>query len=192
VVEQPFTYFADHQAPLAELVRNGRLEFLSQFPSFASTEVREQLPVPNDEAMFHACRLDWRETSNSRDARRLYGDLIALRRNDAVVSAVGTVDVSIDSSAPTQDLALIRYSAGEEVRLLVINFGSLITCPMNDPLLAPGAGRRWELLFCSERSTYGGNGVDESFDEGCWRLQAHCAWFFQSTPRAATKEVPNG
>ena len=192
VVEQPFTYFADHQAPLAELVRNGRLEFLSQFPSFASTEVREQLPVPNDEAMFNACRLDWRETSNSRDARRLYGDLIALRRNDAVVSAVGTVDVSIDSSAPTQDLALIRYSTGEEVRLLVINFGPLLTCPMNDPLLAPGVGRRWELLFCSERSTYGGNGVDESFDEGCWRLQAHCAWFFQSTPRAATKEVPNG
>ena len=38
-VEQPFTYFADHKPPLAELVRRGRLEFLSQFPSLTSPEV---------------------------------------------------------------------------------------------------------------------------------------------------------
>ncbi len=38
-VEEPFTYFADHQAPLADLVHQGRLEFLSQFPSLASAEV---------------------------------------------------------------------------------------------------------------------------------------------------------
>jgi hypothetical protein len=63
---------------------------------------------------------------------------------------------------------------------------------MNDPLFAPGAGRHWELLFSSERSLYGGNGVNESFDEGCWLLQAHCAWFFQSTPRAPSPEVKNG
>jgi maltooligosyltrehalose trehalohydrolase len=192
-VEQPFTYFADHQAPLSELVRKGRLEFLSQFPSLTSTEVREQLPVPNDEAMFHACRLDWQETERTGDARRLYSDLIALRKKDAVLSAVGTDDASIDASAPTTDLALIRSSAGDETRLLVVNLGPLTTCPMNDPLLAPGAGRRWELLLCSERPAYGGNGLDESFDEGCWRLQAHCAWFFRSAPRvAARNEVSNG
>jgi len=191
-VEQRFTYFADQQEPLAELVRKGRLEFLSQFPSMRSTETRERLPVPNDEAMFNACRLDWRETPRGRDARWLYGDLIALRQKDVVLGAVGTVDVSIDSAAPTSDLVLIRYSAGDDTRLLVINLGPLTMCPMNDPLLSPGPGRRWELLFCSERSTYGGNGLDESFDEGCWRLQAHCAWFFQSTPQAATKEVSNG
>ena len=44
--------------------------------------------------------------------------------------------------------------------------------------------------MCSERSVYGGNGVDESFDAGCWRLQAHCAWFFQRV--AAVNEVTNG
>ncbi|HYJ94420.1 MAG TPA: hypothetical protein VEV86_07365, partial [Vicinamibacterales bacterium] len=112
---------------------------------------------------------------------------------DAVLSAVGTSDISIDSSAPTSDIVLIRYSNGRDARLLVINLGPLATCAMNDPLFAPGAGHRWELVMCSERSAYGGNGVDEPFDEGCWRLQAHCAWFFQSTPRvAALNEVANG
>jgi maltooligosyltrehalose trehalohydrolase len=193
VVEQPFIYFADHQQPLAGLVRKGRLEFLSQFPSLTSPEATEKLPDPNDEAMFTACRLDWRETAVGREARRLYVDLLALRQKDAVLSAVGTPEVSIDSSAPTSDLVLIRYANGGEVRLLVINLGPLVTSPMNDPLFAAGAGRRWELLLCSERSAYGGNGVDESFDEGCWRLQAHCAWFFQSTPRAAAvNEAANG
>jgi len=192
-VEQPFTYFADHQAPLSELVRKGRIEFLSQFPSLTSSETREQLPVPNDEAMFETCRLDWQETRRTGEARRLYRDLIALRKTDAVLSTVGTDDARIDASAPTTDLALIRYSAGDETRLLVVNFGSLTTCPMNDPLLAPGAGSRWELLLCSERSAYGGNGLDESFDEGLWRLQGHCAWFFRSAPRVVAKnEVSNG
>jgi len=192
-VEQPFTYFADHQAPLSELVRQGRIEFLSQFPSLRSSETQAQLPVPNDEAMFNACRLDWRKTGLAGEARSLYRDLIALRKNDAVLSVVGTADASIETSAPTPELALIRYWAGEETRLLVINLGLLATCPMNDPLLAPGAGRRWELLLCSERATYGGTGVDDSFDEGCWRLQAHCAWFFRALPtHTATKEESNG
>jgi maltooligosyltrehalose trehalohydrolase len=191
-VEQRFTYFADHQQPLSDLVRKGRLEFLSQFPSLTSAETQEQLPIPNDEAMFNACRLDWAVTDRGRDARRLYTDLIALRQKDKVLSTLGTAAVSIDSSAPTQELLLVRYSAGEDVRLLMINLGSLTISPMNDPLLAPGAGRRWELLFCSERSTYGGTGADESFAEGCWRLQAHCAWLLESTSRAATKEASNG
>ena len=192
-IDQPFTYFADHQEPLAELVRNGRLDFLSQFPSLTSTETREQLPVPNDGAMFDRCRLEWREPETGREARRLYGDLIGLRQRDVVLSAVGTFDASIDSSSPTSDLVLIRYSRGADARLLVINLGPLTTCPMNDPLLAPGAGRRWELLFCSERPAYGGTGVDETFNQGCWRLQSHCAWFFQSAARgAAVNEVSNG
>jgi maltooligosyltrehalose trehalohydrolase len=190
--EQPFTYFADHQEELAGLVRKGRLEFLSQFPSLASPEIQEQLPAPNDEAMFNACRLEWSESARSRDARRLYGDLIALRQKDAVMSKVGTADVSIESAAPTADLLLIRYSAGDAARLLIINLGPLMTCAMNEPLFAPEAGHGWELVFCSERSTYGGGGVNESFGEGCWDLQAYCAWLLQSTAKSASKEVSNG
>ncbi len=52
----PFTYFADHEGELAEAVRNGRLEFLSQFPTLPMPETREVLPDPGNEAAFRACR----------------------------------------------------------------------------------------------------------------------------------------
>ena len=180
-VEEPFTYFADHQAPLADLVRQGRLEFLSQFPSLASAEAKERLPVPGSETSFNACRLSWRTTPAGQQARSLYADLIALRHTDPVLSVLGTADVTVDSSAPTSDIAIVRYTAGDEIRLLLINLGSLTRCSMNDPLLAPRAGHRWTLVFCSEQPGYGGQGVNASVGEGEWSLQAHCAWLFRST-----------
>ncbi|HEU4693780.1 MAG TPA: malto-oligosyltrehalose trehalohydrolase [Vicinamibacterales bacterium] len=179
-VEQPFNYFADHQPPLAELVRSGRLDFLSQFPSLSSSEVRERLSDPGDEASFEACRLDWRTTAEGEEARRLYSDLIALRRSDPLLVALGTPDVTVESSAPTPHIALVRYSAGDDSRLLVINLGPLTDFPMNDPLLAPVAGHKWALVFCSEQSKYGGQGVHPSFEDGMWRLQPHCAWLLSS------------
>jgi maltooligosyltrehalose trehalohydrolase len=180
-VEQPFTYFADHQPPLAELVKNGRLEFLSQFPSLSSPEIRERLPIPGDEASFNACRLDWRTTPAGEEARCLYSELIALRRSDPLLSALGTGDVTVESSAPTSQLVLVRYRMGDE-SLLVVNLGPLTRFPMNDPLLAPVRGHRWALTFCSEQARYGGQGAHSAFDEGCWCLQAHCAWLFASVP----------
>jgi len=180
-VEQPFTYFADHQPPLSDLVQRGRVEFLSQFPSLSSQEVRERLPVPSDEEAFKACRIDWRTTTAGQEARELYTDLIALRHADPVLSRLGTREVTVDSSAPTADLVLVRYTAGEDARLLLINLGALTCCAMNDPLFAPDQHHRWELVFCCEQLKYGGDGVHTSFTEGRWRLQAHCAWLFRST-----------
>ena len=185
-VEQPFTYFADHQPPLSGLVRTGRLEFLSQFPSLSSAEIMDELPAPEDEQAFNACRLHWRTTPAAHEARRLYTDLIALRRSDPVLSLVGTRTVTVESSAPTPEIVLVRYAAGDaghDVRLLMINLGPLTRCAMNDPLFAPLPGYRWELAFCSERPRYGGNGVRESVAEGQWDLQSHCGWLFTSVEK---------
>jgi maltooligosyltrehalose trehalohydrolase len=182
-VEQPFTYFADHQSRLAELVKNGRLDFLSQFPSLSSPEMRERLPIPGDEASFNTCRLDWRTTPAGEEARRLYSELIALRRSDSLLSALGTSAVTVESSAPTSHLVLVRYRTGDESLLLVVNLGPLTRFPMNDPLLAPVRGHRWALIFCSEQAGYGGQGAPSAFDEGCWLLQAHCAWLFAAVPK---------
>jgi maltooligosyltrehalose trehalohydrolase len=183
VVDQPFTYFADHKPPLADGVRRGRLEFLSQFPSLSSPGMAERLPDPDDEATFMMCRLDWRETVGGKEARSLYADLIALRRSDRVLSQLGTIEVTVDSSAPTSDIVLVRYAVDHDARFLLLNLGSSTTCFMNDPLFAPPPDQRWELAWCSEEPRYGGQGVDLSFDNGSWRLQSRCAWLFRSVPR---------
>jgi maltooligosyltrehalose trehalohydrolase len=180
-VDHPFTYFAHHQPPLAEAVRTGRLEFLAQFPSLASPEIRERLPVPSDEATFNACRLDWRETAEGREARRLYADLIALRQRDSVMSQIGTPAVTVDSAAPDAQLVFVRYTSENDERLLMINLGPLVECAMNDAIVALPASRRWETVFCSEQPRYGGHGV-HALSEGRWRLQAQCAWFLQPAP----------
>jgi maltooligosyltrehalose trehalohydrolase len=184
-VDQPFLYFADHRPPLADAVHSGRLEFLSQFPSLSSSDIRDRLPAPSDPKSFDACRLAWRSTPAGEEASFLYTDLIALRHSDRVLSRLGTADVTVESAAPTPEILLLRYEAGDDRRLLLINLGPRIVSPMNDALFAPPAGHRWDLAFCSEQAKYGGHGVHAAFDEGCWRLQAHSAWFFRSADTAS-------
>jgi maltooligosyltrehalose trehalohydrolase len=185
-VEQPFTYFADHKAPLSDVVRKGRLEFLSQFPSLAAAEASARLPDPSDESQFTACRLDWRDTAESRETRRLYRDLLSLRRTDPMLAELGTADVRVEASAPTSEIVLVRYTMDGDMRLVLVNLGRLTSLAMNDPLLAPSRGRQWNMLFCSEHADYGGRGVAASFADGRWRLQAHCAWLLQSIPRTTS------
>jgi maltooligosyltrehalose trehalohydrolase len=187
-VEQPFIYFADHEPPLSDLVRRGRLEFLSQFPSLTSAETAESIPAPTDERAFDACRLDWRTTPAGEHTRRLYKDLLALRHTDPVLSSLGTGDVTVDASAPTSDIVFLRYTAGDHALLLLINLGLLTRFPMNDPIVALEPDRQWELVFCSEQPKYGGSGVDDALMEGCWRLQPHCAWLLRAVRRSRRQE----
>jgi maltooligosyltrehalose trehalohydrolase len=179
----PFTYFADHEGELAEAVRQGRLEFLSQFPALRDAETREVLPDPADEVSYRTCRINWCGHPGSEEARLLYTDLLSLRRSDAVLSGLGTPATQIATSAPTQDVVLLRYSAGDEERLILVNLGREMTLRMNDPLLAPPSRQRcWTMTWCSERAVYGGTGVAAIAQEGSWTLQANCAWMFRTEP----------
>jgi maltooligosyltrehalose trehalohydrolase len=179
----PFTYFADHDGELAEAVRKGRLEFLSQFPALADPETREVLPDPDDEVAFRRCRIDWCGHPGAEEARLLHTDLLALRRSDVVLSGLGTSATQVATSAPTADVVLLRYSAGEHERLILVNLGRRTTLRMNDPLLAPASRQlQWTMMWCSERAVYGGTGVAPLAPEAQWTLQANCAWLLRAEP----------
>jgi len=51
---QPFLFFTDHNAELAEAVRNGRRQEFAAFAAFADPAKREQIPDPNDPNTFLA------------------------------------------------------------------------------------------------------------------------------------------
>src|SRR2546421_466081 len=52
-----FRYFSDvGDDQLKEAIRKGRFEFLAQFPSVATPEVQERLPVPHHASTFKGCR----------------------------------------------------------------------------------------------------------------------------------------
>ena len=177
---EPFVYFADHEGDLAEAVRKGRLEFLSQFPSLRDQNITRRLPAPSDEAASRSCQLQWADSRNTAEAVKLHGDLLRLRRDDLVLAALGTPEAAIASSAPTPTVLVLRYECERDERLVLVNLGTLTTLDMNDPLLAAPSGDRWEMTWCSEHADYGGRGIVESFGDGQWTLQPHCTWLLRN------------
>jgi maltooligosyltrehalose trehalohydrolase len=165
----PFLFFADHEAPLNDAVRRGRREFLAQFPSLADRRMQERLADPADEATFERCKLDLGERVAHAETYRLYRDLMALRRNDAVFAQqrAGRLDGAVLGD---QALALRFFaeSGHADDRVLLVNFGRdlPLRCAI-DPLLAPPAGATWKVVWSSEDPDYGGEGTAATiFEEG--------------------------
>ncbi len=160
----PFLFFADHHEELAGLVQKGRVEFLAQFPSCATPEMRDNLAAPHARATFERCILDWSEPGQGAHAQMLalHRDLLALRRADPVIRTQATAGVTLDGAVLGPDAFLLRYLAVDEAddRLLLVNLGrDLPLRPASEPLLAPPAGARWKVAWSSEDPRYGGEGT---------------------------------
>jgi maltooligosyltrehalose trehalohydrolase len=170
---RPFIFFANHKRELAEAVRKGRGDFVSQFPSTAS--VRGQLPDPGARETFERCKLDFGERERHAAAYALHCDLLKLRREDPVFSSpiAGAVDGAVLSP---KGFVLRFFAEGGEDRLLLVNLGGdLAMDRVPEPLLAPPRDRRWKLLWSSEDPRYGGGGTGPvETDEG-WRVPGFAA-----------------
>ena len=172
----PFLYFADHASDLARAVNRGRRDFLRQFPSLAVPELQAGLADPADPATFARCKLDFAERERNAEVYTMHRDLLHLRRTDPVL---GTRRKSEVDGAVLSDAAfLIRFfgEAGDD-RLLIVNLGrDLRFSPAPEPLLAPPTGKRWTVLWSSERPEYGGTGAPEpESEDGQWQLAGEAA-----------------
>src|SRR5262249_39164305 len=158
----PFFYFADHNPELAKLVRKGRTEFLTQFPSIAQPEIQACLPDPGAPGTFERSKLDWKERETNAAMFALHQDLFALRREEPALDVRS--QRQIDGAVLGEPAFVIRYFGKEEAncgdRLLVVNLGrDLSLIPAPEPLLAPPEGMRWELQWSSEDPRYGACGT---------------------------------
>jgi maltooligosyltrehalose trehalohydrolase len=178
----PFLYFADHREELRESVRNGRREFLSQFPSIADPEVLAALPPPSDEATYRRCKLDPAERDRNAEARALHRDLLEIRRSDPVIAAAATE--RIDGAVLSADAFVLRYFGWHDGdRLLIVNLGcDLDLTPVPEPLLAPQPGSRWAIQWSSESVRYGGQGTPPPRFDARWVLPGEAAILFKSEP----------
>jgi maltooligosyltrehalose trehalohydrolase len=181
---KPFAYFADLEGELAEAVERGRIEFLAQFPSLRTPEMRAAVPRPAALETFLNCKLDDDERADdSRPLRNLHRDLVRLRQTDPVLRALGTPDVRVESSAPTATLILLRYVAAQADRLLVVNLADEYPSPMNDPLYAPRPHTQWTQLWSSEHLQYGGIAALPLVESDPWVIPATSAVLLASVPR---------
>jgi maltooligosyltrehalose trehalohydrolase len=167
----PFLFFADHGPELATLVRTGRREFLSQFPTCALPEVAAGLPAPDDRATFERCKLDFSERERHRPTAMLYEDLIALRRRDATFGRPS--HRGMDGAVLSQDAFALRFfgASPDGDRLVLVNLGADLRLPIApEPLLASPDGTRWQLMWSSENPRYGGEGGAPPERDGIWHL----------------------
>jgi maltooligosyltrehalose trehalohydrolase len=187
----PFLYFADHKEELARLVREGREEFLAQFPSVALPETREGIPDPAARSTFERCKLDLAEREKHAPCYQMHEDLLRLRREDPVFRAQGAG--GIDGAVVGPNAFVLRFFAPEGEasgdRLLLVNLGQdLKLAPAPEPLLGPPEGGRWETVWNSEEPKYGGSGAPPAEDEGGgWRLPGFAAVVLRPAPSSATQ-----
>jgi maltooligosyltrehalose trehalohydrolase len=171
----PFYFFADHGPELRELVREGRIQFLSQFRTLAQPEMRPWHIDPGDPACFEQCKLDFRERETHRPIYHLHKDLLHLRRFDPVFCEQRPR--AVDGAVLAGETFLLRFF-GENCddRLVFVNLGSdlhLASAP--EPLLAPPEGKVWETVLSTENPCYGGAGTAPLDSEDNWHIPGHAA-----------------
>jgi maltooligosyltrehalose trehalohydrolase len=181
----PFLYFADHTADLAQQVRSGRRAFLGQFPSLALPDLQAEMDDPADPETYRRCALDYRERDANAEVYTMHRDLLHLRRTDPVLGSAGKG--RLDGAALGGDAFVLRYfGGGGDDRLLIVNLGRDLTfSPAPEPLLAPPAGARWEVLWSSEDPDYGGSGSPSpESEDGRWWLPGEAATVLAPTIRS--------
>jgi maltooligosyltrehalose trehalohydrolase len=171
-----WTYFADHPGELGRQVREGRAEFLRQFPSLARPESSDLVLDPCARATFEACKLDPAERRRDSPALRLHRDLLRLRREDPVFGAIPRG--RLDGAVLSRDAFVVRFFGEDgDDRLLVVNLGRQLALPAAaEPLLGPPTDRRWQISWSSDHPDYGGLGTPPlDTDEEGWRIPGEAA-----------------
>lgn len=181
----PFLFFADHRdKTLAEMVRNGRREFLAQFVSYASEEAQKAVPDPSDPETFARSKLNLEERRMHASLYRFHEDLLRLRREDPVIARQDRR--SLDGAVLGPDAFVLRFFGGAQSdRLLVVNLGlDLNGMSVPEPLLAPQRGSGWRLVWSSDHPRYGGPGLINPYggSKASWRLPGGCAVLLVEEP----------
>ncbi|HEY7180258.1 MAG TPA: malto-oligosyltrehalose trehalohydrolase [Blastocatellia bacterium] len=185
----PFLFFADHGGELAPLVRDGRADFLAQFPGLATPEARAMLDDPGDERTFEKSKLDLSERGRHSAIYEMHRDLLRLRREDSVFGDQGGRAGGLDGAVLGGEAFVLRFFGEDnDDRLLLVNLGlDLRLTPAPEPLLAPPEGMEWRLLWSSEDPRYGGLGTPPLDTEKNWLLPGQAAMALAPAPTPEEK-----
>jgi maltooligosyltrehalose trehalohydrolase len=188
----PFIFFTDvGDGPMREAIRKGRFAFLAQFPSFATKEVQERLPIPSDPTVFVSCKLDFSERQKNKELYDLHVDLLRLRREDSRFGK--QVPNGVDGAVLGPASFVLRFFSDDnrDDRLLVVNFGENRDLnPAPEPLLAAPLGFEWETVWSSESACYGGSGTATVATQENWKLPAEATVALRIVPEKTPRRQP--
>ncbi len=176
----PFLFFADQNKELADAVRKGRVEFLSQWRSLATGQLAYADPC--DRKTFDRCKLDHAERERHGETVQLHTDLLRLRREQTVFARQ---DRRFDGAVLAHEAFVLRFFGDEPAgdRLVLVNLGRYLHLnPAPEPLLAPPENSQWEILWSSEDPRYGGEGTAPLDSDLNWTIPAHAAVVLEPMP----------
>ncbi len=169
----PFLFFADHEPKLAELVRKGRAEFLSQWRSLATGHV--EYDDPCSRATFEKCKLDFSERESHAEIYALHRDLLRLRQSEPLLSRQTR---QLDGAVLGPEAFVVRFFSDgfRDDLLLAVNLGTELRFnPSPVPLLGPPTDFQWQVLWSTEDPKYGGNGTPPLDSNLNWIIPAQTA-----------------
>jgi maltooligosyltrehalose trehalohydrolase len=169
----PFLFFGDYSSELAELVRKGRSEFLTQWRTFAARQIQFNDPCSRD--TFDKCKLDFSEREKHEEIYALHRDLLHLRRSEPLFSRQTR---ELDGAVLGPEAFVVRFFSSDfqDDRLLLVNLGAqLLLDPSPEPLLGAPENAQWDLLWSTEDPKYGGDGTPPLDSELNWIIPAHAA-----------------
>jgi maltooligosyltrehalose trehalohydrolase len=172
----PFLFFADHNPDLAKKIRKGRIEFLEQWRSLQTPEMRGCFDDPSAPETFERTKLDHSEIDTHTCMYALHRDLLRLRKHDPVISRQGAD--GLDGAILSPSCLIVRFFSPHyrNDRLLVVNLGAdLQWNPAPEPLLAPPLEAQWMKLWSSDDPLYGGCGTAPLDSDDNWRIPGQAA-----------------
>jgi maltooligosyltrehalose trehalohydrolase len=172
---QPFLYFADNEPWLAATVHDGRIDSLGQFPSLATSAMKNEMADPSDRLTFERCQLDPSERSGGNATYRLHRDLLRMRRDPPFNAQEHR---AVDGAVLSSDAFVLRWlTGGLSDRLLLVNLGPDLTMvPAPEPLLGSPEGHEWVIDWSSENPDYRGVGISPLLGEdGTWQIAGQTA-----------------
>jgi maltooligosyltrehalose trehalohydrolase len=187
----PFLFFTDvGDEKLRAAIREGRLEFLAQFPSLALPAAQAAVPVPTDRKTFEQCKLNLAERDEQRPFYDLHRDLMQLRREDSRFQK--QIPGGVDGAVLGRHSFVLRYFGTQnDDRLLVVNLGRAHPhLPAPEPLLAPPFRFEWETIWSSDDERYGGPGIVPPVNDDGWLLPADVAIALRAVPEKKPRRKP--
>jgi maltooligosyltrehalose trehalohydrolase len=186
----PFYYFADHVPQLGAKVRQGREDFMAQFPTLGTAEMEECLPDPGKMQTFQDSKVSWADLEKNEWVHRMHRDLLRLRRETPVLNAQRPR--SVDGAVLSDSAFILRFFGDRSSdRLLVVNLGrDLNLDPAPEPLLAPPENLAWDIEWSSENPGYGGCGTPPIETQQNWWIPGRAAILLKPGPRH--EDLPEG
>ncbi len=155
----PFAYFADYEGEIAAQLWKSRREEMADFEQYADPMAQSAILNPCSRDTVDRCILNLADRTRNAATLRLFTDLIRLRREDKVLDL--RPPPRLDGATLTEHAFVLRWlTADGRDRLLLVNLGDQIRRPaIPEPLLAPPAGKTWQLAWSSNDPKYGGLGT---------------------------------